>query len=453
MSRSLPLAALLFAGCCAAPARHDPGGPRDTGTPTDTGHQDSGRDDTGDTATEDLPFPARYPVDRLQSPVTPWVRDRLTALIAGGDGLHPDVFMKVGDSITADPNALGCFAGARVDLGDRPELQATVEHFLTGEAGGSTPWDRDSRAAEVGETAAWALDGDPSPVERELSALSPAFAVVQYGTNDMQMGTTYLSAIWSFGEAMLDLVDLLLERGVVPVLVTIPPRLDIAQADAWVPTYSAVVRGIAQGRQVPLVDLERGLRALDGYGLYGDGVHLEPSSQGACVLTAAGLACGCNTRNLLVLDGLDRVRRAALEGEVLDEAGERLLGGGTAEDPFVVDALPFTDVRDTREEGTRGMDRYPDCGSDADESGPEVIYRLDLARRTTVRLLVFDRGDVDIDLHVLGATVDQSTCVDRDDSDLELTLEAGTWHVVLDTYVASAEERAGEYLLVMVEAG
>jgi hypothetical protein len=116
-----------------------------------------------------------------------------------------------------------------------------------------------------------------------------------------------------------------------------------------------------------------------------------------------------------------------------------------------VDTLPFTDVRDTREEGERGIDSYPDCGSTADEAGPEIVYRLDLARRTTVRFLVFDRGDVDLDLHVLGATVDQATCVARDDSDLELTLDPGTWHVVLDTYVASGTERAGEYLVVMVE--
>ena len=150
-----------------------------------------------------------------------------------------------------------------MDLGERSDLQPTITHFLGGEAGSGSPWDRDSLAAEIGQTAAWALSGSPAPVEQELNALSPAFAVVQYGTNDMHMGSTYLSAIQPFGESMLDLTDLLLDQGVIPLLVTIPPRADSAAVDAWVPTYNAVVRGIAQGRQVPLVDLELGLRPLD----------------------------------------------------------------------------------------------------------------------------------------------------------------------------------------------
>jgi hypothetical protein len=452
---------VLLTGCVCPDGLAGRHGPADGPSPTDSTPGDSDPADTGTHDTDDTDdtggndpgsFPARYPADRLQSPLTPWVRDRLVALRDGAPGLHDDVFMKVGDSITVDSNALGCFAGSRVDLGARPDLQPTIDHFLAGEAGGGSPWERDSRAAEVGQTAAWAMSGDPSPVERELDALSPAFAVVQYGTNDIHMGSTYLSAIWSFGESMLDLTDLLIDEGVIPLLVTIPPRADSTAVDAWVPTYNAVVRGIAQGRQVPLVDLELGLRPLDDYGLYGDGVHLEPYGQGACQLTDAGLEYGCNVRNLLVLDGLDRLRRAALDGEVFDDDGEPLAGSGLAADPFVIDSLPFTDLRDTSLEGERQLDSYPGCGSSADESGPELVYRFDLERRTTLRFLVFDRGQVDIDLHVLGATVDDSDCQGRDDSDLELTLDSGTWHLVLDTYVSGGQELSGEFLVVVIEA-
>jgi hypothetical protein len=452
-NRTLPLLGLLATACCGAVEPHGPGDPgRDTEAPPDS-EPPSDTGDTDDTGAEQPgSFPARYPADRLQSPVTPWVRDRLLALRGEVPGLHEDVFMKVGDSITVDENALGCFAGSRVDLGERPDLQPAIDHFLAGQAGSATPWDRDSEAAEVGRTASWALDGNPSPVEQELAALEPAFAVVQYGTNDMQMGSTYLSAIWSYGSSMLDLVDLLLDAGVIPLLVTIPPRDDLAEADAWVPTYNAVVRGIAQGRQIPVVDLELGLRGIDGYGLYSDGVHLQPWSQGACKLTEQGLEYGCNMRNLLVLDGLDRLRRAALDGEVQDEDGAPLAGSGLAEDPFVVDGFPFTDLRDTSTEGERRIDSYPGCGSSADESGPELVYRVELERRTTLRFLVFDRGEVDIDLHLLGESVDDANCQGRDDSDLELTLDAGTWHLVLDTYVSGGEELSGEFLVVVIEA-
>lgn len=443
--------ALLVACAPEEPDRRKPVRPGDTGSP-DTGAPDTGDGDPSDTDDSDPPArPALYPDDQLQSPIPPFVRDRLVALAARGDGLEPHVFMKVGDSITEDTNALGCFAGSKVNLADRDDLQPTLDHFLAGDASGSTPFDRDSRAAEVGETADWALTGDPSPVEKEMDALDPAFALIQYGTNDMQMGTTYLSAIWNFGDTMLQLLDFVADEGVVPVLVTIPPRLDIEEAGDWVPTYNAVIRGLAQGRQVPLVDLELGLRSIDGYGLSSDGVHLDAYDSGACKLSEQGLQYGNNLRNLLLLDALDRVRRAVLQGEALDDAGEALEGAGTPADPFVVEAFPFTDLRDTRDATTTAIDVYDGCGSEADESGPEYVYRLDLEKRTTVRALVFDQGDVDVDLHLLGDTVDGAACIDRDDADLEMTLDAGTWHFVLDSYVKDGDVRAGEFLFVVVK--
>lgn len=450
----------LLAGCAATvepaargPERaEEPGGGEHTGEPAPAEGEGEGDPDDSGAEPEPVEGPARYPADRLQSPITPAVRDRLAALAAAGGG-DPAVFMKVGDSITADENALGCFAGSEVNLGDRDDLGATIDHFLAGEAGRYTPWDRESRAAEVGQTAAWAMEGDPSPLERELSALSPAFAVVQFGTNDMEMAETYKDAIWAYGEDMLDLTDELLGAGVIPLLVTIPPRLDDEGADRWVSNYNAVLRGIAQARQLPLVDLELGLRALDGYGLYSDGVHLEPYERGACRLGDNGLEYGCNVRNLLVLDGLDRLRRAALEGEALDEPESALAGEGTAADPFVVSGgLPFTDLRDTATDGERRIDRYEGCASEADESGRELVYRLELARETSVRVMVFDRGDVDVDLHLLGEEPTGEGCVERDDQHLRRTLGAGTWHLVVDTWVdGDGDARAGEYLLVVVE--
>jgi len=271
----------------------------------------------------------------------------------------------------------------------------------------------------------------------------------------MHMGTTFLSAVFGFGSNMLDLVDELTDRGVVPALLTIPPRGDSSEADAWVPTYNAVIRGIAQGRQIPLINLELGLRAIDGYGLTGDGVHLNALYDYgylACDLTKEGLAYGNNTRNLLILDGLDRLRRAVLEGEALDEAGTAQEGSGTVPDPLAIASLPFTALGDTRDDISSAIDVYDGCEATQDESGPELIYSLVLEQRTAVRALVFDRGDVDIDLHLLGETASGTDCLARDDSDIETTLEPGSYHFVLDSYVSSGDVRSGEYLFVLIEA-
>ncbi len=447
---------VLLVACTGDPGRTPL--PDDSSPAIETGDswRDSGDppDDTGDSGEPAASAPAVYSSGRLQSSITAWVQQRLQEIVSGPGTGSPTVFMKVGDSITVDSNALHCFSGSHVDLGGRGDLRPSMEHFLAGDAAGTTPFDRSSLAAQGGMSATWATSGDPSPLDQELAAIDPAFAVLQYGTNDMHLGTSFESAIWGFGNNMLDLVDAVLDADVAPMLLTIPPRADSSSADAWVPSYNAVIRGIAQGRQVPLVDLELGLRSVADWGLSSDGVHLNTHYDGGyrgCVLTAEGLDHGNNTRNLLILDGLDRLRRAALDGEVLDDSAAVLEGAGTGADPFVIDHFPFTDLRDTRDAGPSRIDVYDGCGADQDESGPEFFYGLELSQPTSLRAMVFDRGDVDIDLHLLDGEATGAACVERDDKILELDLQPGSWLLSLDSYVSSGTARSGEYLLVVVE--
>ena len=77
----------------------------------------------------------------------------------------------------------------------------------------------------------------------------------------------HLRAIFHFADQLWNIVDYLTERGVVPVLFTIPPRKDKLKAGVWVPRYNAAIRGIAQARSVPLVDYHLALRKLPGGGL------------------------------------------------------------------------------------------------------------------------------------------------------------------------------------------
>jgi hypothetical protein len=72
-----------------------------------------------------------------------------------------------------------------------------------------------------------------------------------------------------------------------------------------------------------------------------------------------------------------------------------------------------------------------------------------------VRVVVLDLFGVDVDVHVLGASLDPATCVERNDKIVDRTLAAGTHHLVLDTWVSSSVPLTGEYLLVVVrcEAG
>ena len=230
------------------------------------------------------------------------------------------------------------------------------------------------------------------------------------------------------------------------MLSTIPPRDDSAAADAQVPRYNAVARGVAQTRGVPLVDLHRELVALPGHGIGGDGLHLESFSGGACKLTAAGLAHGNNVRNLHVLTTLDRLRRTLLAGEPAPDAdAPRLAGSGSPADPFVIAALPFADRRDTRTFGADLSASYPACGPQ-DQRGNEVYYRVDVAAPTTLHAYALDDA-ADIDLVLLAGAPAADACVARADTILDRQVEPGTYYVVADTYAGLA----GDYTIVVME--
>ncbi len=386
--------------------------------------------------------PEVYPTDRTLSPITPFVAANLRAIAQAGAGQNDAVFIKVGASATVSSQFLHCFAGDAIDLDGRDALQATID-FFTAEA-----WDRDSLAATVGWSAGAALSGDPSPLDDELAAMTPRFAVIMFGTNDIQLGN-----IHRYGENLLDIADQLIAAGVVPLFTTIMPRDDSADADLEVPRYNAVVRAVAQARQVPLIDYERELRPLPDHGIGGDGIH-PTSVGGGCDLTAAGLAGGYNIRNLITLQTLDRMRAVVLDGgDAPDAPASSVAGAGTSTDPIVVDvtALPFVDARDTATSPMSAISVYEGCAATQDESGPEYIYRVEVAEQVTVRALVIDRGDTDIDLHLLTGEPTAGACVDRNDRTLVATLAPGTHYFSLDTFVPSGQPAAtGEYLFVLV---
>jgi hypothetical protein len=448
----------------------DASGPDSGGAGLDAGQADAGRvwpDAGGADAGSVLPDasgppdaavppdaalgPAMYPADRAHSPITAWVAAHLRAVASRDAGQDPAVLAKVGASNTVNSNFLKCFAGANVNLDGRTHLQPTLDHYKGGDAAGTTPYQRDSLAAVVGWSAWSALSGDPNAVEQEIAAIHPSVAVILFGTNDIEARD-----IFRYGDNMLDLADLLVDRGVIPVFTSVPPREDDATDDAWVPRYNAVSRAVAQARQVPYVDLHLGLMALPGHGMGPDGIHMDVYRQSGsargCVLTEDGLQHGFNVRNLLTLESLHRVKTVVLDGAPPpDPPGTPLHGDGSPALPFTIPTLPFSDVRDTSTGGFRTVDRYTGCAASQDESGAEFFYRLVVERVTNVRAMVLDRGAVDVDIHLLDGRPSGEGCLARDHRVVTRTLEPGTYHFSLDTFVSAGTERSGEYILVLVE--
>ncbi|MFV8755086.1 SGNH/GDSL hydrolase family protein [Nannocystaceae bacterium ST9] len=429
-------------------------------TSTDTGESSESETetDTSSNTTDEgdpQPYaPVLYSGGRVHSPITSYVADVLLAIREADPGLRDDVFMKVGASSTVNQNTLYCFALDVPELGAfEPELGPTLDYFLNGEAADTTPFDRVTLAAMVGKTASWAIAGDPSPLDQEFTAIDPSLALVHYGANDMQMGITYAAALPGFHAAMSDLLDRLIERGVVPVVFGLSRRLDQDGADDWVPTFDAVIRGLAQARQIPYLDLRLALEGLPGFGLSGDGLHLEAFEQGACMFTPEGLQHGYDVRNLIALELLDRLRAVLVTGETTlePEPVATLAGAGDLDSPFVIPSLPFTDARDTSESSSRELDVYTGCASGADESGPEYVYWLEPSEPTSIRAVVLDREGVDVDIQLLDMSVSEAGCLARHDTLIQQTLAPGSYAIVIDTYVASGVEQAGAYTFVIHE--
>lgn len=400
--------------------------------------------------------PTRYPADVDTAPLTAAVVARMRAIAAAGPGQRDDVFMKVGASGTVSTSFLYCLAGQAhqpqytIDLGGRAALTATLDHFRGGLIAGATPFDRPTLAAEVGRTAAWVIAGAPSPLSAELAATTPRFALVNYGTNDMEAAATYGAALGPFWERMGALLDQLEAAGVVPILTGLNPRGDDPAAARWVPTWDSVTRALAEARQLPYLSLWVASAPLADQGLGADGLHGNVYVTGGraepCVFTPAGLAFNYDVRNLRTLELLDGARRTVVAGEAAPSAPPlaAVVGAGTDADPLVVDRLPFTHAGDTVG-GQVARAGYPGCDQGQDEAGPERVYALHLDAPTALRVIALDREGVDVDVHLLT----DGACVERADRLLDRTVPAGDHRIVVDSFVTAAGAQAGAYTLIV----
>jgi hypothetical protein len=413
-----------------------------TGDVVDTSSEGSSDESSTGDVQEDDPF-ARYPGLRTHSPITPAVAMSLQQLRARGPGLADDVFMKVGASSDVSAANLHCFATDEIDLDVHAALGATLDVFLAGEAGDTTPFDRESLATQSGRSASWAIDGDPSPLVAEIDAVAPGLAFVHFGTNDMGLAADPGAALPGFFVAMSTLLDTLESRGIVPIVVGLTHRIDSASSNRWIATYNEVLRAMAQARQIPFVDIWWATDPLPGHGLGPDGLHLESYAGGACVFTPEGLQHGYNVRNLVQLEALDRIE-LAMAGEASDDdVLPPIDGDGSAAAPWLVDGLPFLHDADTSL-GESAIDLY-DCAP-TDESGPERTYTLELATDTALRVVALDGDGVDVDVHVLSDT----SCIARDDSIVAGTFAAGSLQIVVDSWSDGATDFPGRYVLAIV---
>jgi hypothetical protein len=262
----------------------------------DTSHDASGTDDTP------------IVTGSFDPDVAAHIHDLIVAGAARGN--RTNVFAKLGDSITESRAFLYACGSGHPDLGSHDALFETMLFFREVNVDPDfNSFERPSLAASGGWTTEDALEGgDGCPVVQEIEALHPQWAIVMFGTNDLERD----GDVGVFTTRMNTIVDLLEARAVVAVLTTIPPRLDSTELASRVGAYNDAIRSIASTRRIPLVDYWAALQPIARNGLDDDGIH--PSAYfadgyyDACNLTDAGLQYGYDVRNLVSVDMLARLR-------------------------------------------------------------------------------------------------------------------------------------------------
>ncbi|MBI5223166.1 SGNH/GDSL hydrolase family protein, partial [Candidatus Micrarchaeota archaeon] len=277
-------------------------------------------------------------------PVVPNINSAMKAnlrtILANGVALgnRPSVFAKVGDSITESGSFLtdiGC--GGTDQFGSYASLIPVANYFMSTSLGSAPVWcgtgnsfTRASMTAVMGWTTSAPLAATTACsapyntyMRCEYHTIRPSISLIMYGTNDLQSPNNPTQ----FRANLNAIVDATIGDGVIPVLSTIPPRLDVVDGQAMGPrvaTYNQIIADVAASKNIPLWNFWAQTQgsSMSNQGMGSDGIHPSVLNSGAnncvdgadgAVLTSAGLRCGYNQRNLGALQILEKLKRIVLD--------------------------------------------------------------------------------------------------------------------------------------------
>ncbi len=227
-------------------------------------------------------------------------------------GNRANVFSKVGDSITAASYFLFPIGWGTYNLHNYSSLQGVV-NFFSSEAArdNNNSFSNPSLVAYNGLSAYGALDpsvawgevceAGETPLECEYRIVRPSVALIMLGTNDMA-----LVSAETFRGNLERIVQISIDRGVIPVLSYIPMRDGYADSVA---VFNQTIASVARAYDVPLWNYASAMQNLDANGL-GDGIHpsFPPGEIAAAAdFTPENLRYGYTVRNLTALQVLDAI--------------------------------------------------------------------------------------------------------------------------------------------------
>jgi LysM repeat protein len=229
-------------------------------------------------------------------------------------GNRPDVFSKVGDSITVASAFMTPVGTGEYDLREYAYLGSVVEYYSGTIARNDNSFANTSLTAKGGWSAWTVLNPgaanrehcleDEVPLVCEYRLVRPSVALIMLGTNDVAN-----TGMGNYEEWMRETVEISISMGVIPVLSTIPEyhRPDV---EGRVQTINGIIRNLSYEFDVPLWDYHAALEGLPNDGLSSDGIHPSWSpTPGPADFSPESLQNGMTVRNLTALQALDAIWR------------------------------------------------------------------------------------------------------------------------------------------------
>ena len=235
-------------------------------------------------------------------------------------GNRANVFSKVGDSLTVATYVLYPIGWGAANLHQYQSLSPVIEYFSAANARDGNSFANISLAADNGWTTQSVFDpahanpdvcllGEP-PLICEYRVVRPAMALILLGTNDVAE-----LPLQTYRTNMQNIVMISINRGIVPVLSTLPEREGYEEQ---VTAFNAAIWELAHEFGVPLWDYGLAMSRLPNGGISHDGVHPSwpPGDFNAAVdFTTGNLGYGYTLRNLTALLALDTLWRQLIVGE------------------------------------------------------------------------------------------------------------------------------------------
>ncbi len=265
---------------------------------------------------------ALFPGGTSESRLSPDVIAHVQQIFAAGQarGNHADVFAKVGDSLTVSSLTLHPLGVGVYNLGDYDYLQGVIDFYAGGQTrDGRNSFNDDSVAAGIGWTTYRVLDPEEdkpelclpeeSPLLCEYRLLQPSVSLIMFGTNDVSILESR-----HYRANLNRIIDLSEAQGIIPVLTTIPLRVDWEMRSH---EFNAIISEVARQRAIPVIDYGGAMLPLGDAGLDLDQVHpsVPPKGfEGAADFREGNLSYGYVLRNLTALQVLDAVWRVTAGG-------------------------------------------------------------------------------------------------------------------------------------------